>query len=71
MIHTSITQNCTVFLLRVSRRGKKKTTQFRGVFVWIIVFYFQNIFPTNAFYNKQLQVKYQLDLSKAMCSFKP
>ena len=25
---------------------KKKTTQFRGMFVWIIVFYFYNIFLT-------------------------
>ena len=29
---------------RVSRRGKRKTTQFGGMFVWIIVFYFYNIF---------------------------
>ena len=29
---------------RVSRRGKRKTVQFRGMFVWIIVFYFYNIF---------------------------
>jgi hypothetical protein len=57
MIHTSLPQNCMVFLLlceliyesqkfdshvadRVSRRGKRKTVQFRGMFVWIIVFYF-------------------------------
>ena len=38
---------------RVSQRGKRKTGQFRGMFVWIIVFYFYNIFLTiNAFYNK-------------------
>ena len=29
---------------RVSRRGKKKTVQFRGMFVWNSVFYFYNIF---------------------------
>ena len=67
MIHTSFTQNCTIFILRrkltrsaiygsqqfdshmadhVSRRGKRKTVQFRGMFVWIIVFYFYNIFLT-------------------------
>ena len=39
-----------------------KTVQFRGMFVWIIVFYF----------NKRLQTlfKDQLDRSKAMFSFK-
>ena len=31
---------------RVSRRGKRKTVQFWGMFVWIIVFYFYNIFLT-------------------------
>ena len=32
---------------RVSRRGKRKTVHFRVMFVWIIVFYFYNIFlPT-------------------------
>ena len=61
MIHTSITQNCTVFILRREltrsaigskkcdshgRRGKRKTVQFRGMFVWTIVFYFYNIFLT-------------------------
>ena len=25
---------------------KDKTTQFRGIFVWIITFYFKNTFPT-------------------------
>ena len=57
----------------VSRRGKRKTTQFRGKFVLIIIFYFKNIFLIiNAFYNKQLQTlfKDQLVCSKATCSFK-
>ena len=31
---------------RVCRRGKRKTVQFRGMFVWTIVFYFYNIFLT-------------------------
>ena len=60
MIHISITQNCTVFLLRreLTRQAilwsqnfdttkwptvfvlkrKRKTVQFRGMFVWIIIF---------------------------------
>ena len=29
---------------RVSKRDKRKTVQFRGMFVWIIVFYFYIIF---------------------------
>ena len=32
---------------RVSGLGKRKTTQFRGMFVCIIVFYFYNIFSTH------------------------
>ena len=30
-----------------SRRGKRKTVQFRGMFVWIIVFYFYNNLSTH------------------------
>ena len=29
---------------RVSGRAKRKTVQVRGMFIWIIVFYFYNIF---------------------------
>ena len=29
---------------RVSQRGNRKTVKFRGMFLWIIVFYFYNIF---------------------------
>jgi hypothetical protein len=51
----------------------RKTEQFWDMFVWIIVFYFYNIFlPTpDAFYNKPLQMPFkdQLDRSKATCSF--
>ena len=56
---------------RVSRRGKRKTLQLRGMFVWIIVFYFY-IFLPYEFYKKRLQTlfKDQLDRSKATCSFK-
>ena len=31
----------------VSRRGKRKTTQFRVILVWIIIFYFKSIFLNN------------------------
>ena len=58
---------------RVSRRGKRKTVQFWGMFVWIIVFYFYNICLTiYAFYNKRLQTLFKdpLDQTKATCSFK-
>ena len=50
MIHTNLPRNCMVFLIPLQtnmvghRRGKKKTVQFRDMFVWIIVFYFYNIF---------------------------
>ena len=56
---------------RVSRQGKRKTVQFRGMFVWIIVFYFTTSFYPYAFYKKRLQTlfKDQLDRSKATCSF--
>ena len=57
---------------RVSRRGKRKTVQFRGMFVWIIVFYFYNIFLPTCIFNNRLQTLFidQLDRSKATCSFK-
>ena len=56
----------------VCRRGKRKTTQFRVILVWIIIFYFKNYSNHNAFYNKRLHAlfKDQLDRSKATCSFK-
>ena len=77
MIHTNVSQNCTVFLLprRLTRsviygskmfdtnkwptlwvrKVKGKTVQFRDIFVWIIVFYFNNIhlhFITNGYISK-------------------
>ena len=57
---------------RVSSQSKKKTTKFCGKFVWIIVFYFYNIFLTMHFIPKRLQLlfKDQLDQFKATRSFK-
>ena len=58
---------------RVSRRSKRKTVQFRGMFVFvsIIVFYFYNIFlPICIIYQTVTNaLKDQLDRSKALCSF--
>ena len=56
---------------RVSRRGKRKTAHFRGMFLWIIVFYFYNTFLPICKKKKRLQtlIKDQLDRSKATCSF--
>ena len=45
---------------RVSRRGKRKTVQFRGMIVWIIVFYtFTTSFYPYAFYNKRLHTLFK------------
>ena len=56
---------------RVSRRGKRKTVQFRGTFVSSIVFYFYNIFLIMYFITTiQTLFKDQLDQSKATCPFK-
>ena len=41
---------------RVSRRGKKETVYFRGMFVWIIVYNFYNIF-LHAFINKKRPIQ--------------
>ena len=41
----------------VSSQSKRKTTQFQGIFVWIIILFFLNIILGNyAFYNKRFQM---------------
>ena len=50
---------------------KRKTTQFRMILVWIIIFYFKKNLSNHAFENKRFQTlfKDQLVRSKATCSF--
>ena len=52
---------------------KRKIVQFRGMFVWLIIFYFLKLpnYPL-AFHNKRFQTLYRNQLwSKITCSFKP
>ena len=43
-LHHRITQSAIHMADRVSSQSKRKTTQFRGKCVWIIVFYFKTSF---------------------------
>ena len=55
---------------RVSRRGRRKTVQFRGMFVWIIELYFYNIFlPIMHFITNSYRRLSKTNSADPMCSF--